>query len=170
MILFPCQKFKSFKVSYYHFIQIAKSFYHQSKYPYLLIGGVLKTVVYFTFSDPRVVPHFYANPWGDNYYGDLYEYPVTSPPATRNNAYCACFDNLHGTVRRRSTKCKHCQKVSSSNSSKHNTSKNNNNSTESALKKLTKTVQAVQGGSGRELLSYSALRLRINKTLCIKQN
>ena len=43
----------------------------------------LKNLNLFLLSDPRIVPHFYANPWGDNYYGDLYEYPVTSPPATR---------------------------------------------------------------------------------------
>ena len=65
----------------------------------------------------------------------------------RNNAYCACFDNLHGTVRRRSTKCKHCQKVGSSKNNSHTTK--NNNSAESTLKKLTKTVHAVQGGQGK---------------------
>merc|ERR1712048_433605 len=40
-----------------------------------------------------------------------------------------------------------CQKVGSGSSSKHNTSKNNSTA-ESALKKLTKTVHAVQTGSG----------------------
>lgn len=67
---------------------------------------------------PPVPPahHYYLahahQPW-ETYYGEFFEYPVTSPPATRNNAYCACYDNLHGTVRRRtspSNKCKHCQK------------------------------------------------------------
>ena len=123
---------------------------------------IYKPLLICSFLDPRIVPtpHFYAatHPWGDNYYGDLYEYPVTSPPATRNNAYCACFDNLHGTVRRRSTKCKHCQKVSSKN---NNYSKTNS---ESTLKKLTKTVQAVQTGSGELKAIYNNIhRLYVNR-------
>jgi hypothetical protein len=90
----------------------------------------------------RILPYHgtYIHPWESYYTGsggdfvdyNAYEYPVTSPPATRNNAYCGCYDNLHGTVSRAATaaskrtngKCKHCQKTKKP-------------SSESALKKLT---------------------------------
>ena len=83
------------------------------------------------YQGPRI--HYIPNDptYYPNYYPEFFEYPVNSPPATRNNAFCACYDNLHGTVRRRvlSQKCKQCCQKSPQNLAKK--------PQESTLKKLT---------------------------------
>ena len=92
----------------------------------------------------------FIHPW-ERYYGDFvdyaYEYPVSSkPPAASNNAYCGCYDNLHGTVsrasRRTSGKCKHCHKSRQPPllSAPTQLSQSPIVSAESALKKLTTQV------------------------------
>ena len=133
------------------------------------------------FYHPRLVPYqhhgTFIHPWEQRYYGDFvdyaYEYPVSSkPPAASNNAYCGCYDNLHGTVsrasRRTNGKCKHCHKsrqplsvhqqstpllhttqhlpplTSPAQASTSNGTGNSSVSAESALKKLTTQVSQHQ--------------------------
>ena len=111
------------------------------------------------YQPARLIPGSYQHhgsfihpPW-ERYYGDFidyaYEYPVSSTkpsaaPSIANNAYCGCYDNLHGTISRASSrrtngKCKHCQK-SKQPISAPSSAAQQLNSAESALKKLTTQV------------------------------
>ena len=77
------------------------------------------------FYHPQVYPVQYYN------YLDVYEYPVTSPPATRRGNICACY----GTVR--SKKCKTC-----SSQIKPSLVKRPGGPNESNLKRLTSHIES----------------------------
>ena len=123
-----------------------------------------------TFYHPQNTPriHYYShqNPWGtgdphSSYYSDFFEYPVTSPPATRNTAYCACYDHLHGTVRRRLPKCKQCSK---SNQPSTRRPQVQTPSSESTLKKLTNAGSNPEKRESSPAVKKSAANLDFNVT------